>query len=61
MIPWNIAVPEINTLMKSELLTGADQLLSDRRDADFPGGGGGIGALPKRLLGFRSFKNTLYR
>ena len=38
----------------------ADQLLSDRRGADFPGGGC-IGALPKRLLRFGSFKNTLYR
>ena len=38
---------------------GADQFLSDRRGADFPGGC--IGALPKRLLGFRSFKNTLYQ
>ena len=33
---------------------GADQFLSDRRGADFPGGG----AL---MLRFRSFKNTLYR
>ena len=40
---------------------GADQFLSDRRGADFSGGGGCIGVLPKRLLGFGSFKNTLYR
>ena len=47
-----------SSCLKKFKKSGADQFLSDRRGADFPGGC--IGALPKRLLGFRSFKNTLY-
>ena len=42
------------------LMPGADQFLSDRRGADFPAGGC-IDALPKRLLRFQSFKNSLYQ
>ena len=52
---------EANDEVYGCLILGADQFLSDRRGADFPGGGECIGALPKKLLGFRSFKNTLYR